>query len=256
MEVLKFTHIHKTHTHTHTICMHLHTRSLFFIFYFCKQGSAIWFHNGNGGLCMCVMGDTHFNYTTIVGFRVHLSFHNSLQAKCEWVSYLQPLALLSLCPQHSIDKCPNLLVLSKTHTNTHTGKPCQSRTMIFDSLNEDVRVLWDTLCVKLRTHNLCMTFQLWTEDQTLRTLFSLFFFNIPLYARVGSRQFATVCTYPQIVDRPCLQCCPRSECGVSEYVLGWQWLQLTHTHTHTHTHKHTLVIAHCWTRFKVLSLNW
>ena len=37
-----------------------------------------------------------------------------------------------------------------------------------------------------------------------------------------SRQFATVCTYmyPQIVDRPRLQCCPRSECGVSEYVLG------------------------------------
>ena len=35
-----------------------------------------------------------------------------------------------------------------------------------------------------------------------------------------SRQFATVCTYPQIVDRPRLQCCPRSECGVSDYVLG------------------------------------
>ena len=38
------------------------------------------------------------------------------------------------------------------HTHTHTGKPCQSRTMIFDSLNEDVRVRrttgnYGTLCV-------------------------------------------------------------------------------------------------------------
>ena len=35
-----------------------------------------------------------------------------------------------------------------------------------------------------------------------------------------SRQFATICMYPQIVDHPRLQCCPRSDGGVSEYVLG------------------------------------
>ena len=216
--------------------------------FFCKQGRAIWFHNGNGGLCMCVMGDTNFKCTTIVGFRVHLSFHNSLQAKCECVSYLQPLALLSLCPQHSIDKCPNLLVLSKTHTNTHThtGKPCQSRT-IFDSLNEDVRVLWDTLCVKLRTHNLCMTFQLWTEDQTLRTLFSLFFFNIPLYARVGNLQpFARIHKSWTVLV-----------CNVVHGLnVEFRSMSSVDSDYNSHTHTHTLVIAHCWTRFKVLSLNW
>ena len=97
--------------------------------------------------------------------------------------------------------------------------------------------LWDTLCVKLRTHNLCMIFQRWTEDQTLCTLFSLFFstYICTSIKICKSRQFATVCTHVQIVDRPRLQCCPLSECGVSEYVLGW-WCLHTHTHTHTHTH--------------------
>ena len=47
-----------------------------------------------------------------------------------------------------------------------------------------------------------------------------FFFNIPLYARVGNLQPFARIQYPQIMDRPCLQCCPQSECGVSEYVLG------------------------------------
>ena len=35
-----------------------------------------------------------------------------------------------------------------------------------------------------------------------------------------SMQFATVGTHLQIEERPHLQCCPRSDCGVSEYVLG------------------------------------
>ena len=51
------------------------------------------------------------------------------------------------------------------------------------------------------------------------TLFSLFFLLLQHTPICKSRQFATVCTYPQIVDRPRLQFCPRSDGGVSEYVL-------------------------------------
>ena len=119
--------------------------------------------------------------------------------------------------------------------------------MIFDSLNEDVRVRRTTgkrgtlVCKIADTmYDLCMTFQCWTEDQTLCTLFSLLFFQHMTRPIRKNRQFATVCTYPHIVDRPRLQCCPRSECGVSEYVLGWRWLQtLTHTHINTYTHTDT-----------------
>ena len=93
--------------------------------------------------------------------------------------------------------------------------------------------LWDTLCVKLQLQNLCMTFQRRTEDQTLCTLFSSLFSTYPI---CKSRQFANVCTYPQIEDCPRLECCPRSDYEVSEYDHGWQCL---HTHTHTHTNKQT-----------------
>ena len=51
----------------------------------------------------------------------------------------------------------------------------------------------------------------------VHVIFSLFFQHTPI---CKSRQFATVCTYPQIVDHPRMQCCPRSDGGVSEYVLG------------------------------------
>ena len=92
-----------------------------------------------------------------------------------------------------------------THTDTHTHthilcKSCQSRTMIFDSLNEDACVRRTTsncghfVCKIVDIYNLCMTFQCWTEDQTLCTLFSPFF-STYLYTLCKSRQFATVCTY-------------------------------------------------------------
>ena len=65
----------------------------------------------------------------------------------------------------------------------------------------------------------------------VHVIFSLFFQHTSYMLCIcKSRQFATVCMYPQIVDRPRLQCCPRSGCGVSEYVLGWRCLQI-HTHT-------------------------
>ena len=119
--------------------------------------------------------------------------------------------------------------------HTHTGKPCQSRT-IFDSLNEDVHVRrstgnWDTVC-KIADTQLVYDFSALNRGPNpVHVIFSLFF-NIPLYARVGTLQpFARI--HPQIVDRPHLQC-PQSESGVSEYVLGWRWLQ-THTYTHTPT---------------------
>ena len=140
----------------------------------------------------------------------------------------------------------NTLTHSLTHTHTHTQtcKHRQSRTTIFDSLLKWVcacstyyRQLWDTLCVKLRTHNLCMTLERWTKDQTLCTLFSLFFSTYPYICK--SRQFATVCTYPQIVDRPHCNVVLGLMVGVSEYVLGWRCLQ-THTHSLTHTHRHVL----------------
>ena len=81
-----------------------------------------------------------------------------------------------------------------------------------------------SLCVKLRTHNLCMTFQ--------RCYFLFFFLQHTPICK--SRQFATVCTYPQIVDRPRLQCCPRSDGGVSE--ICPRLTVLTHTHTHSMTY--------------------
>ena len=80
--------------------------------------------------------------------------------------------------------------------HTHTCKHRQSRTMIFDSLLKWGHLcstyywqLCDTLCAKLRTHNLCMTFQRWTEDQTLCTLLLFFFLHIiPLYGHASIMQ--------------------------------------------------------------------
>ena len=77
---------------------------------------------------------------------------------------------------------------------------------------------WDTLCVKLQTHNLCMTSALNRGPNPVHVIFFFFFFQHTPICK--SRQFATVCTYPQIVDRRRLQCCPWSNGGVSEYVLG------------------------------------
>ena len=64
-------------------------------------------------------------------------------------------------------------------------------------------------CVKLRTH-LCMTFSAEPRTKPCARYFLLFFQHASI---CKSRQFV-------IVDRPRLQFCPRSECGVSEYVLG------------------------------------
>ena len=92
-----------------------------------------------------------------------------------------------------------------------------------------------TLCVKLRTPNLCVTFQRWTEDPTLYTLFSLFF-NIPLYARVGNlKPFAHIPKSWTVLD------CDVVLGLIVEFwctVLNWRWLH-THTHTHTHMQIHT-----------------
>ena len=80
-----------------------------------------------------------------------------------------------------------------------------------------------------------MTFQRWAEDQTLCTLFS-FFFNIPLYARVGNLQlFARIhkswtvfiCNVVLGLNVECRSM--SSDDGA---------YKLTHTHTHTHTPKH------------------
>ena len=60
-----------------------------------------------------------------------------------------------------------------------------------------------------------------------------------------SRQFATVSTYPQIVDCPRLRCCPRSDSGVLVYCP--RLTVITHTHIHTHTiptHTHTHIHTH------------
>ena len=128
------------------------------------------------------------------------------------------------------------------HTHTHTHTYLQARA------NEDYdillakrgracstyyRKLWDTLCVKLWTHNLCMTFQRWTKDQTLCTLFSGFlFFNIPLYARVGNLQpFARIHkSWTILVCNVVLGL--MVECRSMSSVDG----AYKHTHTHTHTH--------------------
>ena len=59
-----------------------------------------------------------------------------------------------------------------------------------------------------------------------------FFFNIPLYARIGDLQ-----PFAQIVDCPRLRCCPRSDSGVLVYCPRLTVI----THTHTHTHTHTLI---------------
>ena len=97
------------------------------------------------------------------------------------------------------------------------------------------RLLWDTSCVKLWMHNLCITFQRWTEDQTLCTFFS----SIPLYARVGNLQlFAHIHK-----SRTVLVC---------NFVL-WLWsvwicprlTVLTHTHTHTHTNSCIVGVLLC-----------
>ena len=125
-----------------------------------------------------------------------------------------------------------------THTHTHTCKCRQMRTPIFDPLNEDTcvqtyyRQLWDTLCVKLRTHNLCMTFQRWTEDSNpVHVNFSIFQ-HTPI---CKSRQFAKFCLHIS------------TNCGPSSFAMlfsVWWWsvgvmssvdsaYKLTHTHTHT-----------------------
>ena len=127
-----------------------------------------------------------------------------------------------------------------THTHWHTCKHQQARTMIFDSLKRGracsmyYRHLWDTLCVKLRTHNLCMTFQRWTGDQTLCMLFSLFFSS----------------TYPYMQEYAiCNRLHVSTNRGPSSFAMlssVWWWsvgvcprlTVLTHTHTHTYTNSH------------------
>ena len=105
---------------------------------------------------------------------------------------------------------------------------------IFYSLNEDVRVrrtignVGHFVC-KIADTQLVYDFQALNRGPNpVHVIFSFVSTYPYVCARVGN--FATVYTYPQIVDHPRLQCCPRSECGVSEYVLIRRCLQ-THTHT-------------------------
>ena len=119
------------------------------------------------------------------------------------------------------------------HTHTHTCKPWTD--ILLAKRGRACSMCYrqrGTLCVKLRTHNLCMTFQHWTEDQTLCTLFSLFFQHTPIYARVGNLQlFARIHKSWTVL--------------VCNVVLGLMVefrsmssvdgaYKLTHTHTHTH----------------------
>ena len=95
--------------------------------------------------------------------------------------------------------------------------------MIFDSLNEDLRVRRTTgnvghFVCKIADTQLVYDFSALNRGPNPVHKYIYIFQHTPIICK--SRQFATVCTYPQIVDRPHLQCCPRSECGVSEYVLG------------------------------------
>ena len=118
-----------------------------------------------------------------------------------------------------------------THTHTYLQVPAIEDYILLAKRGRACstyhRQLWDTLRVKLADTQLVYDFSALNRGpNSVHVIFSLFF-NIPLHCK--SRQFATICTYPQIVDRSRLQCCPRSNGGVSEYVLGWRCLQ-THTH--------------------------
>ena len=77
--------------------------------------------------------------------------------------------------------------------HTHTCKPCQSRTMIFDSLNEDVHVRCTTgnvghFVCKIADTQLVYDFSALNRGPNPVYVIFSFFFNIPLYARVGNLQ--------------------------------------------------------------------
>ena len=96
--------------------------------------------------------------------------------------------------------CTHIHTHTRARAHTHTHTHIHIHILVLMPSNEDSDI-WlanedacvrrhrqtvDTLCVKLRTPNLCVTFQRWT------VLFS-FFFQYPYICK--SRQFATVCTY-------------------------------------------------------------
>ena len=143
-----------------------------------------------------------------------------------------------------------------THTHTHTHIPVSISnrgTMIFSLAKRGHCVFplttgncGDTLCVRLRTHNLCMTFQRWNRGPNpVHIIFSLFFSNKPLYARVGHLQLLFARIHKIVGPSSFAMLSLGPECGVSENVLVWTVLTNTHTHTHTHTHtQHTHTHIH------------
>ena len=122
-------------------------------------------------------------HTQTHNYHTHLRMYTSVHPFIHTHTHTHTCMYIHLC----IHTYAYVLKYTHTHTHTHTCtcKHQQLRTMIFDSLNKDVRVRRTTgncgtlLCVKLRTHNLCMTFQRWTEDQTLCTLIFLLFSTYP-----------------------------------------------------------------------------
>ena len=121
-----------------------------------------------------------------------------------------------------------------THTLTHTCKRRQSRTVIFEMLNEDVRVrrsryyrqLRDTLCVNLRMHNLCIhDFSALNRRPNPVPFFNqhTLICNLQLFARTHKSRTVLIWNFVLGLIVECQ----------NNYVLGSQCL---HTHTHTHTH--------------------
>ena len=136
--------------------------------------------------------------------------------------------------------------LTHTHTaQTHTCKHRQSRTMIFNSLNKDVHVRHTTgncghfVCTIADTQ---LVYDFWALNRGPNPVHIIFFFffNIPLYARVGNLQpFACIhkswtILVCNVVFGLMVEC--RSMPSVESAYKDTHTL----TNTHTHTHRHVL----------------